>query len=85
MLRETTAGEESGWEPGHQVAFQEPRVVDYRASVHDIANYLIDLMQDAKLRQKMGQAGRKRVVENYDYRVVAKKFVQIISERLGIS
>jgi len=42
-------------------------------------------MQDAKLRQKMGQAGRKRVVENYDYRVVAKKFLQIISKRLGIS
>ena len=85
MLRETTVGEESGWEPGHQVDFQTLRAVDYRASVHDIAKYLIKLMQDDKLRQKMGRAGRKRVVENYDYRIVAKKFVQIISERLGIT
>ena len=31
------------------------------------------------------QAGRKRVVENFSYRVVAQRFVKIISERLGIS
>jgi glycosyltransferase involved in cell wall biosynthesis len=85
MLRETTLGEESGFEEGHHIVFQHPRTVDYRASVHDIANYLMDLMQDEKLRKKMGEAGRKRVVENYDYRVVAKKFLQIISNRLGIS
>jgi hypothetical protein len=32
----------------------------------------------------MGKAGRKRVVENFDYRVVAKKFVQIINNKLGV-
>jgi glycosyltransferase involved in cell wall biosynthesis len=42
------------------------------------------LMNDANLRHKMGQAGRERVVENFDYRVVAQKFVQIINEKLGI-
>jgi glycosyltransferase involved in cell wall biosynthesis len=85
VMREATVGEESGWEDGHHVVFQKPRTVDYRASVHDIANYMMDLMQDEKLRKKMGEAGRKRVIENYDYRVVAKKFVQIISDKLGIS
>lgn len=85
MMRETTIGEESGWESGHRVVFQNPRTVDYRASVHDIANYLMDLMQDKDLRDRMGQAGREWVVANYDYRVVAKKFVDIISSRLGIS
>ncbi len=85
MIREITVGEESGWEPGHRIVFPNPRTVDYRASVHDIANYLMDLMQSIELRRKMGEAGRKRVVENYDYRLVAKKFLQIISKRLGIS
>ncbi len=85
MIREITVGEESGWEPGHRVAFPNPRTIDYRASVQDIANYLMDLMQSIELRRKMGEAGRKRVVENYDYRLVAKKFLQIISKRLGIS
>ena len=42
-------------------------------------------MTNAKLRKKMGEAGRRRVVEKFDYRVVAKRFVEIISKRLGIS
>ncbi len=42
-------------------------------------------MKDAALREKMGKAGRERVVQHFDYRVVAKKFVQIMNDRLGIS
>jgi len=84
-IRETLAGEESGHEAGHRVVFKSPRTVDYRASVHDIANYLMQLMQDAELRKKMGEAGRKRAVENFDYRVIAKRFVALICEKLGIS
>jgi glycosyltransferase involved in cell wall biosynthesis len=85
VIREATVGEESGWEPGHRVVFQDPRTVDYRASVHDIANYLMNLMEDPALRQRMGEAGRKRVLKNYDYRVVAKRFVDIVSDKLAIS
>ncbi|MCJ7675945.1 MAG: glycosyltransferase family 4 protein [Sedimentisphaerales bacterium] len=84
-IRETLAGEESGHEVGHRVVFKRPRTVDYRASVHDIAGYLMQLMQDGGLRKKMGEAGRKRAVENFDYRVIAKRFVAIICEKLGIS
>jgi glycosyltransferase involved in cell wall biosynthesis len=78
-------GEESGFEKGHKHVFDVPRIVDYKASVHDIANYLMDLMQDKDLRRKMGDAGRKRAVEHFDYRVVAKKFLKIINDRLGIN
>ncbi len=84
-LRETIVGDESGYEAGHRVIFKSPRTVDYRASVRDIADYLLELMNDAELRKKMGQAGRKRVVEHFDYRVVAKRFVEIIRNRLGIT
>jgi glycosyltransferase involved in cell wall biosynthesis len=52
--------------------------------VPDIAHHLLTLMTDAKLRKRMGEAGRRRVVENFDYRAVAKRFVGIVSERLGI-
>jgi alpha-maltose-1-phosphate synthase len=61
-----------------------PRTVDYRANVQDIAKYLLTLMTDADLREQMGKEGRERVVENFDYRIVAKKFVQIINDKLGI-
>jgi len=84
-LREATVGDESGYDAGHRVVFKRSRIVDYRASVHDIANYLMDLMQDAELRNKMGQAGRKRAVEHYHYRVIAKRFVKLISTKLGLS
>ena len=85
VIRETTVGEESGYEEKHRVVFDKPRTVDYRASVHDIADYLLKLMQDEKMRIKMGKAGRKHVVEKYDYRAVAKNFMKIISDHLGIS
>jgi glycosyltransferase involved in cell wall biosynthesis len=81
---EVTLGDESGFEDNHRIAFKVPRTVDYRASVHDIANYLMDLMTDASLRKKMGKAARKRVIENFDYRIIAKRFVQIINDKLGI-
>ncbi len=84
-LKEATVGGESGYENGHRVVFKSPRTADYRASVHDLADYLMQLMTNEALRKKMGEAARKRVVENFDYRVVAKRFLQIVSERLGIS
>jgi glycosyltransferase involved in cell wall biosynthesis len=84
VLKETILGKESGYEPNTKIVFDQPRVVDYRASVPDIAKYLLELMNNPDLRKKMGENGRKRIVENFDYRVVAKKFVKIISERLGI-
>jgi glycosyltransferase involved in cell wall biosynthesis len=83
-VNEVTLGDESGFEDNHRIAFKVPRTVDYRASVHDIANYLMDLMTDASLREKMGKAARKRVIENFNYRIVAKRFVQIINDKLGI-
>jgi starch synthase len=84
-LKETTLGQDEGYEAGHRVVFKKARTADYRASIHDIANYMMDLMVDAQLRQNFGQAARKRVVELFDYRVVARKFVQIVTDRLGIS
>ena len=84
VVNEVTLGNESGFEDHHKVIFEVPRTVDYRASVQDIAKYLLILMKDAALREKMGNAGRERVVENFDYRVVAKRFVQLMQDKLGI-
>ena len=83
LMRETILGSESGFEEGHRYIFDKPRTVDYRASVHDIANYLMDLMENPELRIGLGRAARERVVENYDYRKIAKRFVEIVEEKLG--
>lgn len=84
ILNEAILGKESGFEKKRKVVFPSPRVAEYRASVDDIANYLMTLMTDSDLREKMGKAGRAHVVERFDYRVVAKQFVQIINKKLGI-
>jgi starch synthase len=78
-------GEAEGYRDGHRVIFDPPRVAGYRANIHDIAKSLLRLMQDEPLRHRMGEAGRRRVVELFDYKVVARKFVEIVSRRLGIS
>jgi starch synthase len=67
-----------------RIVFPKPRTVEYRASVPDVAKYLLTLMRDSGLRRNMGEAGRKHVVELFDYRQVAKRFLQIVSARLGI-
>lgn len=84
VVNEVILGEESGFENNRKIAFDIPRTVDYRANVQDIATYMLRLMEDKNLREKMGAAGRKRVVEYFDYKVVTKKFLQIIQDRLGI-
>ena len=84
VVNEVMLGDESGFEDNYKVTFKEPRTVDYRANVEDIATGLLTLMNDTELRQKMGKAGRKRVVENFDYKIVAKKFIDIMNDKLGL-
>ena len=82
-ITETLLGPESGYAAGHRFVFNEPRIADYRADVNDIATYLLKLMKDPALRTRLGTAGRQRVVEHFNYGVVAQRLLQILSERLG--
>ncbi|MHB9024704.1 MAG: glycosyltransferase family 4 protein [Armatimonadota bacterium] len=82
-VSETILGEESGYPEGHRIVFDPPRIADYRANSNDIADYLALLLRDPALRQRMGEAGRQRAMDRYNYRVVARQFVDILSRRLG--
>jgi glycosyltransferase involved in cell wall biosynthesis len=83
-IGEAILGEDHGFEDGHRVVFPHLRTADYRASVHDVAEYLLRLMRDEDLRKRMGEAGRKRVVELFDHRQIARKLLRIVQERLGL-
>ena len=83
-ITEALYGEGHDYKRSHRIVFKNARTAEYRASVPDIAKYLLTLMQDSALRRKMGEAGRKHVVELFDYRQVARSFVKIVSDRLGI-
>jgi len=84
-ISEAVVGEESGYDDHHRVVFPAPKTVDYRASIHDIAEGLRTLMKDSELRRRMGEAGRQRVAKLFDYRVVAQQFLNIMQRRLGLS
>lgn len=84
-ISEAILGADHGFENSLHITLPSLRTADFRASVPDIAEYLLRLMRDPELCQRMGEAGRKRVVELFDYRKVAKRFVDLMSSRLGIT
>lgn len=84
VLHETLVPDESGSGEGRKIVFNPPRIAEYRASVDDLSRYLLALMTDPGLRESMGQTLRDHIVRNFDYRVVARRFVQIVGDRLGI-
>ena len=83
-IGEAGFGQGPGIDDYHHIVSPIPRTAEYRASVPDIAKYLFTLMQDSRLRREMGEAGRKHVVELFDYRQVARRFLKIVSDRMGI-
>ena len=83
-ITEAVFGEGHGIDNTSRIVFPSARTAEFRASAPDIAKYLLTLMRDGDLRRRMGAAGRKRVVELFDYRQVARRFVQIVSDRLRI-
>jgi glycosyltransferase involved in cell wall biosynthesis len=82
ILMETTS-EDYG--ETRKVALDPPRIAEYRASIDDLADYLKLLMTDRTLREKIGEAARAHIMKNFDYRVVAKRFVEIVHRKLGIN
>lgn len=84
-IGEAILGEESGFAGQHRVVFDSARTADYRASVYDVADHLRSLMENAELRRTLGTAARRRVVEHYDYRVVARKLVSLLQTHLGLA
>ncbi|HLO66250.1 MAG TPA: glycosyltransferase family 4 protein [Holophaga sp.] len=81
-ITQAVLGPEAGYPPGHIVHFDRPRAADHRASVADIATALRRLLNDPTLRERMGSAGRARVVARFDYRVVAHHLLTILGKHL---
>jgi glycosyltransferase involved in cell wall biosynthesis len=78
-----TVGLEAGFEPGHRIEFASPRIVDYRASVPDLAQHLRTLLNDPAACHRMGEAGREHSLQ-YDYRKIAQRFIDIVQRKLGL-
>ena len=66
------------------IKFDSPKTFAYRADIDDLIEYTKRLLLDPELCRKMGEAGRQHAVQNFDYRVVAKKMLGVIRDRLGL-
>ncbi|MDA3042884.1 MULTISPECIES: glycosyltransferase family 4 protein [unclassified Campylobacter] len=50
----------------------------------DLARKIEMLLDNESLARKMGQAGRKMVVENYDEKIIAKKYIEIYRKFIDV-
>lgn len=72
-----------GFEEQKKIVFEKPKIFAYRADVNDIAEYLLRLMLDKKLREKMGRQAHRHAIKNFDNQDIARKVVSLIRKHLG--
>lgn len=81
VLTEEWAYESMGFEADHKVKFDKPKVFAYRASISDLAKYTLQLLTDDKLREEMGRNAREHAMNNYQYKIVAQKALDMLNEK----
>jgi len=84
VLNEEWAYSHMGFSQKKIIKFDKPKTFAYRASIDDLKKYTLKLLTEPELGVKMGIEGRKHVVENLDYRIISKKMISIIKEKLKL-
>ncbi|MDI6828814.1 MAG: glycosyltransferase family 4 protein, partial [Armatimonadota bacterium] len=81
-ITEGEVGPEQGYPEQRVIKFAKPKLVAVRADVEDLAKYVLCLLVDDNLREKMGAAAREHVEKHFDYRDVAKRVLELINTRV---
>ena len=74
-----------GFKSKQLIKFNSPKVFAYRADVDELTKFLLKLLTEDELREKIGKQARAHVVQNLDYRDTAKKILEISAEKLGLA
>ncbi len=83
-LKQEIATPNMGFSKKQIVKFKEPKIFGYRADINDLREYTLKLLTEPELCKKMGIQARKHVVQNFDYRDIAKKMLDITKEKLNL-
>ena len=83
-LKSEVVNEGMGFEEEHRIHFDRPKTFAYRADADQIAEYLMMLIRDPALREKMGRQAREHAVRSFEYHHIAKKITDLVKERLGL-
>lgn len=74
-----------GFAKQEMIEFDAPKTFAYRADVGELAEYLLCLLKDDRLRKAMGKKAAQHALANFDYRQIAQKIAALVKERLGLS
>ena len=85
VLNEEWAYPHMGFAKKQVIKFDTPKVFGYRADINDLKEYILKLLTDKELCEKMGKAGRVHTLKNLDYRIISKKITDITKQRLGLN
>jgi glycosyltransferase involved in cell wall biosynthesis len=69
-----------GFESRHRIKFPEPKTFAYRANVDQLAEALLKLATDTKLRNKMGKAAAQHAYDTFNYRITAKHISDLVKK-----
>ncbi|MEI6378156.1 MAG: glycosyltransferase family 4 protein [Candidatus Falkowbacteria bacterium] len=83
-LKEEWAYESMGFDADHKIVFDKPKVFAYRASVPDLVKYTKELLMDDAKRLEMGNNAYDHAMSNFHYKMVAKKFMELVDSRLNL-
>ncbi|MFA5857038.1 MAG: glycosyltransferase family 4 protein [Candidatus Pacearchaeota archaeon] len=84
MLNQEWAYPSMGYPKKTIVKFDKPKCFGYRADINDLKEFTLKLLNEPETCKKMGEAGRIHAVNNFDYRVISKKMLDITRDRLKI-
>lgn len=83
-LTEEWAYKNMGFDKKKKIQFSSPKTFAYRASVSDIAKYLLLLIKNKKLREEMGGNAAAHALAKFHYKDIAHHAVKLIKKRLKL-
>jgi alpha-maltose-1-phosphate synthase len=72
--------ENMGFDKKMMIEFPRPKTFAYRANIEQLAFCTLKLFRDGKLREEMGKHGAKHVLDNFHYKVIAGKMLNLIEK-----
>ena len=73
-----------GFKRKQVIKFDKPKTFAYRADVDDLAQYLLKMLQDDGMMEKMGKRAREHAAKNFDYRKTSLDMARIIEQKLDL-
>src|SRR3989338_5105400 len=75
--------EHMGFDKKKRIHFPIPKTFAYKANTDQLADCLLKLFNDVKLRHKMGEEAAKHALEKFHYKFIAAKINKIIDENIN--